>query len=55
MDQLAGGVANKNFKQLFRGNIQFEVPFFQRKYAWEKEHWEQLFQDIKEQIIDNNR
>ncbi len=53
MDQLSGGVANKNFKQLFRGNIQFEIPFFQRRYAWDKKHWDQLFEDIEEQVIAN--
>lgn len=44
-------VANKSFEQLFKHNIQFEIPFFQRGYAWEKKHWKQLFEDIEEKII----
>jgi uncharacterized protein with ParB-like and HNH nuclease domain len=44
-------VANRNFKQLLKNNIQFEIPFFQRGYAWEKKHWKQLFDDIQERII----
>jgi uncharacterized protein with ParB-like and HNH nuclease domain len=53
MNQLSSGVTNKNFMQLFEHNIQFEVPFFQRRYAWEKRHWDQLFADIEEQVISN--
>ena len=53
MTELASGVANKNFEELFQHNIQFEVPFFQRRYAWEKRHWDQLFADIEEQVISN--
>jgi uncharacterized protein with ParB-like and HNH nuclease domain len=53
VNQLSSGVTNKNFMQLFEHNIQFEVPFFQRRYAWEKRHWDQLFTDIEEQVISN--
>jgi len=45
------GVANRSFHSLFRNNIQFQIPFFQRGYAWEKKHWQQLFEDIEERII----
>jgi len=44
-------VANKSFGQLLKNNIQFEIPFFQRGYAWEKKHWKQLFEDIEEKVI----
>jgi len=44
-------VSNKCFEQLFKHNIQFEIPFFQRGYAWESKHWQQLFLDIDEKII----
>ena len=45
------GVQNRTFKNLFTGTVRFEVPFFQRGYAWEKKQWEQLFLDLQEQII----
>jgi len=44
-------VANKSFGQLLKNNIQFEIPFFQRGYAWEKKHWKQLYEDIEEKVI----
>lgn len=51
MNDISNNVANKNFSQLFRSNILFEIPFFQRGYAWEKKHWDQLFVDIEEKIL----
>lgn len=44
-------VTNRTFKELFSSNVRFEIPFFQRGYAWEKRQWDQLFSDIDEQII----
>jgi hypothetical protein len=44
-------VGNYSFRDLFNQNICFEVPFFQRGYAWEKKQWETLFLDIEEQIL----
>lgn len=44
-------VGNRSFRELFNSNVCFEIPFFQRGYAWEKRHWEQLFLDIEEQIL----
>jgi uncharacterized protein with ParB-like and HNH nuclease domain len=44
-------VGNYTFRDLFGQNICFEVPFFQRGYAWEKRQWETLFFDIEEQIL----
>ncbi|GIT99717.1 hypothetical protein TSL6_02240 [Sulfurovum sp. TSL6] len=47
------GVKNRNFDSLFKHPVQFEIPFFQRGYAWEKKNWDQLFDDIKEQILED--
>lgn len=35
------------------GNVQYILPHFQREYAWDKEHWQTLFDDILE-IYDSN-
>ena len=45
-------VKNRTFEGLLKFPVQFEIPFFQRGYAWEKKNWDQLFEDIKEQILD---
>ena len=45
------GVKNRTFMELFRGTVRFEIPFFQRGYAWEKKQWDQLFLDLQEQVI----
>lgn len=45
-------VKNRTFKQMFGSHVRFSVPFFQRGYAWEKKQWEQLFLDLREQVID---
>ena len=45
------GVQNRTFEGLFRTTVRFEIPFFQRGYAWEKKQWDQLFLDLQEQII----
>lgn len=44
-------VKNRTFKELLNGTVRFEIPFFQRGYAWQKKHWDQLFVDLDEQII----
>ena len=44
-------VRNRTFKDLFNGTVRFEIPFFQRGYAWEKKQWDQLFFDLQEQVI----
>jgi len=46
-------VGNLSFEQIFKQNIRFEIPFFQRGYAWEKKQWDQLFIDIQEQILED--
>src|SRR5437667_2703689 len=45
-------VKNRTFKDMLNGTVRFEIPFFQRGYAWDKKHWDQLFLDIQEQILD---
>jgi len=45
-------VKNRTFRDAFHGTVRFEIPFFQRGYAWEKRQWDQLFLDIQEQLID---
>lgn len=45
-------VEKTSFRNLFENNIQFVIPFFQRGYAWDKNQWTQLFDDINEEIID---
>jgi hypothetical protein len=45
-------VRNRTFKEAFNGTVRFEIPFFQRGYAWEKKQWDQLFFDLQEQIIE---
>lgn len=45
------GVKNRTFKELLKGTVRFEIPFFQRGYAWQKKQWDQLFLDLQEQII----
>lgn len=46
-------VGNLSFEQIFKQNIRFEIPFFQRGYAWEKKQWDQMFVDIQEQILED--
>jgi len=35
------------------GPVRFKIPFFQRGYAWKKAQWDQLFVDLKEQVIED--
>lgn len=44
-------INNRTFEELFSGNVNFEIPFFQRAYSWTREQWKVLFDDIWEQII----
>jgi uncharacterized protein with ParB-like and HNH nuclease domain len=50
-------IISRRFKDIFNTNVRYEIPFFQRGYAWEKKQWEKLWDDIYEEIlpaIDNN-
>lgn len=44
-------VKNRTFQELFGGTVRFEIPFFQRGYAWEKKQWDQLFSDLEEELL----
>ena len=44
-------VKNRTFKDILNGTVRFEIPFFQRGYAWQRKQWDQLFLDIQEEII----
>ncbi len=46
-------VINRNFESLFKSPVRFEIPFFQRGYAWEMRQWKKLFEDIDAEIIEN--
>ncbi|MGN6800865.1 MAG: DUF262 domain-containing protein [Ginsengibacter sp.] len=46
-------VFNRNFNELFDMGVRYEIPFFQRGYAWEARQWKKLFEDIQTEIIDN--
>jgi len=39
--------ANKEkLASFFQGTVQYEVPFFQRAYAWEEENWSTLWEHV---------
>lgn len=40
------GTANKTYRQLIGNGLRYEIPKFQRDYTWEKEQWDDLWQDI---------
>ncbi len=44
-------INNRTFEELFSGPVNFEIPFFQRSYSWERDQWKTLHEDIREQII----
>jgi len=41
------GTSNKTYRQLMGNGLRYEIPKFQRDYTWEAEHWDDLWQDIK--------
>ena len=45
-------VVNRNFEEMFNIGVRFEIPFFQRGYAWETRQWKKLFEDIQTEIIE---
>ncbi|MFC0044553.1 DUF262 domain-containing protein [Metabacillus iocasae] len=40
------------FKDLFGSRFAFKIPGYQRQYSWEKDQQDQLFEDIKEAMND---
>lgn len=49
------GVLSRNFKEIFSAAARYEIPFFQRGYAWEQKQWKNLLEDIigEDGIIEN--
>lgn len=46
-------VINRNFEELFSSPVRYEIPFFQRGYAWEQRQWKKMFEDIQTEVIDS--
>ena len=44
-------IISRRFKDIFNTNVRYEIPFFQRGYAWEKKQWDKLWEDIYEEIL----
>lgn len=44
-------VRNRTFRELFSQPVRYRIPFFQRGYAWERKQWDQLFDDIADEIL----
>ena len=44
-------IANRSFQEIFEQDIIYEIPFFQRAYAWDRMNWKQLDDDINDHII----
>ncbi|SJM95694.1 DUF262 domain-containing protein [Crenothrix polyspora] len=38
---------NQTFQELLSNGVKYQVPRFQRDYAWDKEQWEDLWSDIE--------
>ncbi len=39
--------SNQSFQELVGNGIQYQVPRFQRDYAWDRQQWEELWADIE--------
>lgn len=44
-------VISRTFEEMFENPVRYEIPFFQRAYAWDRPNWKQLDDDIEEQIL----
>ena len=45
--------SNKNFREILGNGLKYQVPRFQRDYAWTDEQWGDLWQDIEEVITES--
>lgn len=45
------GTSNKTYRQLMGNGLRYEIPKFQRDYTWDTENWDDLWQDIKALIM----
>ena len=52
MSERTGEIINRNFADIFSGEMRYVIPFFQRGYVWGSRNWNQLKQDIEEQILE---
>lgn len=46
--------SNTTFRQLLGNGLTYQVPRFQRDYAWSADEWDDLWQDIVGLFEDNN-
>ena len=52
MPKSNGEIINRNFADIFSGEMRYVIPFFQRGYVWGSRNWNQLKQDIEEQVLE---
>ena len=52
MPKSNGEIINRNFADIFSGEMRYVIPFFQRGYVWGARNWNQLKQDLEEQVLD---
>ncbi|MET3499641.1 uncharacterized protein with ParB-like and HNH nuclease domain [Mucilaginibacter rubeus] len=45
-------VLNRSFEELFSTPVRYEIPFFQRGYAWEQRQWKKLLEDLNQEVIE---
>ena len=50
MSNINFDTSNKTFREILGNGLKYEVPRFQRDYAWTEEQWSDLWQDIEEVI-----
>lgn len=44
-------IISRDFQSIFAGAVRYEIPFFQRGYAWQKDEWKELLTDLEEQVM----
>ena len=52
MPDRTGEIINRNFADIFSGEMRYVIPFFQRGFVWGSRNWNQLKQDVEEQILE---
>ena len=48
------GTSNKTYRQLMGNGLRYEIPKFQRDYTWDAENWDDLWQDIRALITNED-
>jgi len=46
--------SSKTYRQLMGNGLRYEIPKFQRDYTWDTEQWDDLWQDIKALLSDED-